>query len=117
MGYYTQYTLDVVDLDDETVKASILEFITTNDICNSYHQVPDSKYNLTFGESTDDIKWYAHHDDMIMLSKAFPNVVFSLYGVGEENGDEWMSYYKLGKSAVYSRDDWSPPPFNEDDLD
>lgn len=115
MGYYTQYTLDVVELYDEKEKDVILAYASLSDICNSYHQHGD-KYDLSFGDTTDDIKWYGHHEDMLKLSIAFPDVAFSLHGVGEEQGDEWIAYYKAGKHVVHSRDDWTPPPFNEENL-
>lgn len=49
-------------------------------------------------DSYDCCKWYGHHEEMIELSKQFPETVFCLYGDGEESGDTWYEYYKNGKS-------------------
>ena len=37
---------------------------------------------------------------MLCLSEQFPNVIFKLHGIGEENGDIWDAYYKAGKTAI-----------------
>ena len=42
------------------------------------------------------MKWYDHDDDLIALSKKFPDVTFVLYGEGEERDDNWITYYKNG---------------------
>lgn len=47
---------------------------------------------------SDDTKWYRHDEEMLELSKQFPETVFYLYGVGEDNNDMWYKYYKNGKS-------------------
>lgn len=33
---------------------------------------------------------------MLRLSAAFPDVLFTLFGAGEEGGDLWRSYYRGG---------------------
>jgi len=43
------------------------------------------------------VKWYDHDEEMLELSKQFPNTVFCLHGEGEESGDLWYCYYKNGK--------------------
>ena len=35
---------------------------------------------------------------MLALSARFPDVVFQLYGDGEDSEDKWMTYYKNGRS-------------------
>lgn len=40
--------------------------------------------------------WYEHDDDMIELSKLFPDALFELYGDGEESDDFWRYYYYRG---------------------
>lgn len=46
------------------------------------------------------MKWYDHDEDMLALSKAFPNIVFVLTGEGEDRDDNWISYYKNGQIEV-----------------
>lgn len=48
-------------------------------------------------DSNGECKWYEHDEEMIELSKQFPETVFCLYGNGEENSDTWYTYYKNGK--------------------
>lgn len=45
-------------------------------------------------------KWYDYKDDMRILSLAFPNTYFLLYGVGEEQGDVWKAYFCNGKVQI-----------------
>lgn len=53
-----------------------------------------------YGESQDTAKWYDHEDSMKALSKAFPSVLFTLNGEGEESGDLWNKYFLNGKMQV-----------------
>lgn len=43
------------------------------------------------------VKWYDHNEEMLELSKQFPDTVFCLHGEGEDTGDLWYCYYKNGK--------------------
>lgn len=47
--------------------------------------------------SSDFCKWYSHDEEMLELSKQFPETVFCLHGEGEESVDLWNAYYKNGK--------------------
>ena len=40
----------------------------------------------------------SNDEEMLELSKHFPDTVFCLHGEGEESGDLWYCYYKNGKS-------------------
>jgi hypothetical protein len=51
----------------------------------------------TDGTARDWCKWYNHTDEMLAMSKAFPDVLFTLSGEGEENGDLWKKYYLNGQ--------------------
>lgn len=42
-------------------------------------------------------KWYDHEKDMKVLSGLYPNIVFTLDGEGEEQGDVWKKTFKDGK--------------------
>ncbi len=85
MGYYTSYTL----------KAS-----------GRHEQIGALLEEYTSGYQWDDYvdswcmngKWYGHEDDMSALSAAFPDVLFTLEGEGEESGDIWKAYYLQSKS-------------------
>ena len=44
-----------------------------------------------------DAKWYSHIKDMLLLSKANPDVEFLTSGVGEEQGDIWEAKFINGR--------------------
>ena len=50
------------------------------------------------GSSQGPCKWYEHNEDMTLMSKDIPNVLFALAGEGEESGDLWRAYYLNGKT-------------------
>jgi len=81
MGYYTNYSLSVVDGGD--YKTDYEEEI----------QELSGYGSLTF----DAIKWYDHEKDMLNYSLQKPEVTFLLEGEGEETGDIWRKYFKNGK--------------------
>lgn len=81
MGYYTNYNIKITPDSDE-VRAYI-----------------DADDNLSYAldEDADSCKWYNHEDDMLRLSREFPDVLFELTGEGEGAGDLWRKYFKNGK--------------------
>lgn len=97
MGYYTDYTLTTIP---EQLPADF-----------------DSKFKEITSYSVADIdgniKWYDHDEDMLKLSALYPNIFFTLEGVGEDSDDRWISYYVNGKSQdgnlhkVYDEPDFS----------
>ena len=77
-----------------------------NGICPGY------EWALLFSSGgMNDIKWYEHDSHMKELSEYFESTMFSLQGDGEEQGDEWIKYYKGGQSYEVRRPEWTPPPF------
>lgn len=56
--------------------------------------------NQGFEEGDDylyDAKWYDHEEHMIKLSKRFPNKVFAMTVIGEDNEDYYVHAFKNGK--------------------
>lgn len=91
MGYYTQYELEVKDL--ETM---------TDDGCGIIEKFREScdyaKLALNeSGNTEESCKWYDHDDDLINLSKEHPDKLFILSGLGEDSGDIWRKYFVNGK--------------------
>lgn len=78
MGYETRYLLT----HNSDVKLDLID---------------SSYYYVEYGEETDGIKWYDHHDDMVVHSLKYPEVVFTLSGEGEESGDKWLVRYLGGQ--------------------
>lgn len=64
------------------------------------------------GDTIDQVKWYDHGSDLIEHSKKYPNLVFQLYGEGEESGDIWCDYYHNGKCTHHAAMKWIPPEFD-----
>ena len=99
MGYYTYFTLRdnasmekrreialwmAENLDEwewSRENRNLIEEIQTTTFC---------PYDYLFDDS---MKWYEHNQDMKLVARQFPDVVFILQGIGEEFGDIWKKYY------------------------
>lgn len=116
MGYYTYFNLVVENEDkfskEELIKASrALAEIT--DIVEPSYIKDDTNYPFCW-VSEDSMKWYDFESDMMKLGELFPEMIFVLYGEGEEKDDIWRLYIK-GKEAEFQtahiyfdpRPDWS----------
>jgi hypothetical protein len=101
MGYYTTYELDIqgqaanwvqgVDEQGNSVRVNI----GYDHAAIEREIVAQSGYSSLFeGES---VKWYDHDEEMKAVSKKYPDLLFTLTGVGEESGDMWCKYYQAGK--------------------
>ena len=112
MGYYTNYRLEILDKenkllleikDERDIDKAIKGFIDKQDIQQDLAQLlskikeNDNYYGIT---SEEDTKWYEWEGVMKTLSKEYPNYIFCLNGVGEENGDMWKAYFHNGSSKV-----------------
>ena len=85
MGYYTTYDLNIIYGD-----ASLLE---NPAFISDFERITGCCFSSL---SVDFIKWYDNDNDMLELSKLYPNYVFHLEGVGEETDDRWIMYYHNG---------------------
>lgn len=83
MGYYTDYEIDVVGEIDTN------EFISRFEEKTGYRL-----HDMTMQNA----KWYRCRDDMLVLSKLYPFVLFIVHGHGEEQGDDWRMYFKNGNA-------------------
>ena len=104
MGYYTKYNLTVnPEITDSVKFKEYFEELTTYPL-----------YCVTeYGEA---IKWYDYHDNMIKISKQYPETVFCLRGDGEEKGDIWQTFYKNGLSYSWKMSTIDYPKFDESKL-
>lgn len=115
MGYYTCHNLKIHQIDNEK-ELTFSEIIKLKTLIDEYiksHEAIEYAVGLIDTEwECDSCKWYDHHEDMVEMSKAFPNVVFELEGDGEESGDIWKTYYKNGKSqdcpVIMTFDEYDP---------
>lgn len=132
MSYYTEYTL-VIDNSQvkdgvEKKKQSEIEEIQQSNISDELKMrlIKDVEKTyrtsivtqsdvidfLTYDPFEDQCKWYDHTKDMRKISEIYQNVIFSLYGNGEEDGDMWVKYFMNGKvqteEAVITYADFDP---------
>lgn len=102
MGYYTDFTLAVKGLAANSDPCEI------TDIPPLMREVLEAEIEemmvFELGNSTDgyyaNAKWYDWEEDMRLLSKRFPNILFRLHGEGENIDDLWNAYFVGGKSQV-----------------
>lgn len=90
MGYYTNYELCSDILNDPKASKHIRELLHASTGCE-WEAWGDC---ISPGHS---MKWYEHTEDMIAISRLYPNAVFELSGWGEESADIWKKYFHYGK--------------------
>lgn len=101
MGYYTNYYLEIENLDDfepefEMHVAEKLVQITDEWNEADLEYAARCRSPLSALISDDSMKWYDHENDMRALSKEFPKCRFVLEGQGEEPEDLWRKYFYNG---------------------
>ena len=99
MGYYTAYNLEVYKLENEKLvilnnQSEIIKKIRGDESENIFYAIDDN------GEACDEVKWYDHEEDMKIYSKIYPDFIFKLSGIGEENDDIWEKYFYNGKLQI-----------------
>lgn len=55
-------------------------------------------------------KWYSHEDDMRLYSSRYPEVTFTLDGVGEGHYDVWRKWFKNGDIQEWRQPEPDGPP-------
>jgi len=83
MGYYTNYTITA-------------DKVLPDDFEDKFVEITDYYFN----DGEFEVKWYDCEDDMIKISKLYPNILFTVKGDGEESGDIWKHYFKYGKKHI-----------------
>lgn len=121
MGYYTNYDLKwsgASSGSEVCPHCGGSGRITTDDVIQTFIETEPFLYGNSepIKHSLEDsCKWYDHEEDMVRLSKKFPDVVFELHGEGEESGDIWVKYFKNGKKQVVKAE-LKFAPFDEKKL-
>jgi hypothetical protein len=95
MGYDTCYSLSVLEPADIDV-SEILSRIKRDEKTDDYWFGGLDYAIDVHGDCLDSARWYEHEEDMIELSQRNPDVVFCLWGRGEDNDDIWYKYFKNG---------------------
>jgi hypothetical protein len=106
LGYYTNYTL--TQERNPIPAEKLAQEISSHPAFNAVFEAD--------GSSVDAVKWYEHNEDMLTLSAKYPDTVFKLYGVGEEQGDIWAKFYHAGKMKHEIRLKAELPPVDLDAI-
>ena len=117
MSYYTTYNLFAHPVFDAKVADIILERLREYDITDyavedNYSFVEDGIAFDSFG----DCPWSDHEEDMLSISKEFPDIHFELHGEGEVNYDIWTQHFLGGKSQL-CKAEIIIPPFDPEKLE
>lgn len=109
MGYRTYFNLWVLDKDGldtltDDEQNSIIKVLREDSEGAGYALEED-------GSANGDCTWYDYAEEMKEFSTQYPDNVFKMYGVGEENDDIWYSYFKNGKQQ------WCPAVITFDAYD
>jgi hypothetical protein len=96
MGYYTTYELSVELSVEESVELS------EDNLISKFRAESEGARQAIdeYGCSIENCKWYDHKEDLESFSFKYPNVLFTLYGHGEDDFDMWRLYVKNGKTQT-----------------
>ena len=93
MEYLTNYKVSFIHFGKNEMPKEV-------DVVNALNSINPYDFEIEEDESPlledffeEPIKWYDHVEDMIKLSKVFPETLFILDGWGEELGDVWRELY------------------------
>lgn len=99
MGYYTYYTLQANDAKTNLPVNEAME----RKICERLFEISKGAIfeDETFDHClSDSLKWYRHEEDLVELSKEFPEVTFLLEGEGEDRDDMWRFFVCNGECEI-----------------
>ena len=92
MSYLTQYSLDYDTPDDhEDIKDFILK---------SSEYLVGWEVEILLGGSDLTTSWYEHEEEMLNLSRGFPETIFIMHGSGTEQGDVWKKRFINGEVEI-----------------
>lgn len=106
MGYHTYFTLSVIGAN-RTDQERIREMLANLGVLGYALQ---EESGTEYG-AKDPVKWSGCDGDMLEVSREFPQVLFSIHGEGDNNGDIWESHYLGGKTYTQPAI-ITIPPFN-----
>ena len=121
MSYYTNY--DLAAYSNKTSDGKRYDPLTPQTQVDveleiaSMNVFSDGEYDTGWSAYT---TWYDWEEDMLLLSKKFPEVLFALHGSGDNYEDLWDAYFLGGKvqvcPGVITYDDFDPLKLIEKDI-
>ncbi len=114
MGYCTEYCLSVKNVKSGEEFKLLADILKERDLI--LYAFDRGEYLASAQMAKffpyESVKWYSYEYDMTEISKLpeFSEMVFELYGVGEDPTDQWKTYYKNGKSEECPADIIFPKP-------
>ena len=97
MAYRTYFSINSIEekidglwtnIHPEKFKAIILKWRENNEDADFIDEYD--------GSAVDEMTWYDFVDDALILSKEYPDYLFSFHGIGEESDDIWDHYFLNG---------------------
>lgn len=113
MSYMTSYDLNIYDLKSREPANKVLDPRSIADLQDEIDRMGvftdgDVSFDGLSAYST----WYDCDEDMCLLSSKFPDLLFELWGTGEDCDDLWKAYYcggaKQAAPAKISYDEFDP---------
>lgn len=89
----TQYLSEEEAESMKTVTIDVLKTVEKERL----HSYPESTLAAMFSDTR---KWYEWEQDMKIISKTYPEILFCLIGDGENNEDMWYAYFQKGKVQI-----------------
>ncbi len=96
MGYYTYHELHVGKANVGKSE-SAHEFKDYAEDVDYARVLEEVEKQIGFNPFDDDCKWYSSQQDMLEVSKKFPELLIRVHGNGEESDDIWYHYFHNGK--------------------
>lgn len=109
MGYYTNINMTISPEPNQEDELKIMRMIAS-----FVDEVPEERIsdNHAFWCLCDAVKWYDRIDDMIVVSRRFPEYTFVLDGEGEDSDDIWREFYHNGEWEGIEAQIMFPKPRN-----
>jgi hypothetical protein len=105
MGYYAHYSIKIYPSDKHNIRV----------ISKAVNDTADIRVLYGNGTSYSSTKWYNWEDDMISVSKDFPNIIISLFVKGEETED--LARYDFCNGEMVSTWEFDGiPSLSQDDI-
>jgi len=105
MGYNTCFELFGFESESDFLKHKNMD---DGKLERIFDWIKNNKINGMEYEYLDDAKWYHWEEDMIDLSKAYPDIIFELYGDGDDSEDVWKSVFYNGKHEHVAQRSYFP---------